>query len=205
MIEEQTNLNTGKAWSEMDEADLRSEVKRKVPVARVFAPGYTVNWGAFDNNFMFAFSHLISAFQTHKALVPELAEGGPVEFVFDRQSAKSIILAGWDAYVENRHESIRDQFGTAPRFEDDEEFLPLQAADFLAWWIRYWHEGKWHEADGDEGWKLVRKQGQAGIRSIDMSLDEDGIAQALRKNLHRMIGAGSTVYDVTFSYDAPPL
>ena len=35
MIEEQPNINTGKPWSEMDNADLRHDVKRKVPVDRI--------------------------------------------------------------------------------------------------------------------------------------------------------------------------
>jgi hypothetical protein len=35
MIEERPNLNTGKAWSDVDVFDIRWQVKRKVPVDEI--------------------------------------------------------------------------------------------------------------------------------------------------------------------------
>ena len=35
MIEERPNLNTSKAWSDMDDADLRWQVKRKISVSEI--------------------------------------------------------------------------------------------------------------------------------------------------------------------------
>ena len=51
-----------------------------------------------------------------------------------------MILSTWDGYLQTKPQEVRDLFGATPRFEDYREFLPLQAADLWAWWIRKWHE-----------------------------------------------------------------
>jgi hypothetical protein len=70
---------------------------------------------------------------------------------------------------------MRDLFGTAPRFESDECFLPLQAADFWAWWVRRGYE------DGKLG---MYSQGEFGtwrghkhIVHLGISLSEDDIVR----------------------------
>jgi hypothetical protein len=62
-----------------------------------------------------------------------------IDFIFDQQSQKNIILRAWDEYVETKQPGVRELYGGAPRFEDDKKFLPLQAADLWAWWIRKWY------------------------------------------------------------------
>jgi hypothetical protein len=64
----------------------------------------------------------------------------PIDFIFDNQNEKTAILNGWDLYRASAPERIHKLLGAMPRFEDDEQFLPLQAADMLAWWCRKWEK-----------------------------------------------------------------
>ncbi len=61
-----------------------------------------------------------------------------VDFYFDDCSEKKPLLQGWNDFVNAVGERSRAFIGAAPRFVNDEEFLPLQAADFFAWWMRSW-------------------------------------------------------------------
>jgi hypothetical protein len=45
----------------------------------------------------------------------------------------------WDQYVSSAPEDAM-KFGSAPRFESDERFLPLQGADLWAGAVRLWTE-----------------------------------------------------------------
>jgi len=95
----------------------------------------------WKNPYFFLFRQLLDRFHEHRV---KFEDGLPldqkVDFIFDDQSEKSYILAAWDEIVEGQVDEIRDRFGATPRFENDQEFLPLQAADFLAWWVREWFE-----------------------------------------------------------------
>ncbi len=69
-------------------------------------------------------------------LVPQ---GQKIDFIFDKAGESKAILEVWGDYIKNRPDEIRQYYGATPRFEDDEEFKPLQAADFWAWWVRRWY------------------------------------------------------------------
>lgn len=61
-----------------------------------------------------------------------------IDFYFDLAPEKKILSEIWDQYKLRTKDQVRDYYGREPRFEDDEDFLPLQAADYRAWWIRKW-------------------------------------------------------------------
>ena len=98
-------------------------------------PYRSIDWGKFESDFTFAFSYLMDAFVRNRGLMAGIGEDEPISFFFDKHSDEKHILQGWYDYVDNR-EDLRKHFRTAPRFEDDTEFLPLQAADFFAGFIR---------------------------------------------------------------------
>jgi len=99
------------------------------------------NLGPFENPYFTLFRGLIDRFHADRHLYnPILPEGEKVEFFFDNQTEKQIIKREWDAYMDKREDEIRQLYAGEPRFEDDQEFLPLQAADFWAWWTREWYE-----------------------------------------------------------------
>jgi hypothetical protein len=70
-------------------------------------------------------------------------EGGriPIEFVFDQQDGVSdTIDLSFDQIKRNIPRRARKLIKGKPRFEDDKQLLPLQAADFLVWHLRREHE-----------------------------------------------------------------
>jgi hypothetical protein len=86
------------------------------------------------NPFYLAFGRMITGF-AHKQRALGLQE--KVDFIFDERSKeKKQIRDAWDAYKESADPDIKPYIGSDPRFENDIEFLPLQAADLNAWWIR---------------------------------------------------------------------
>lgn len=57
-----------------------------------------------------------------------------VMFFFDQNKNEGIIAAAWEDFKNSR--IIPTPLSLRPIFEDDKDFLPLQAADFFAYWLR---------------------------------------------------------------------
>ena len=61
----------------------------------------------------------------------------PLEVIFDKQSGiEAPFLRAWDDFFETLSPREKQIFESRPRFERDERFLPLQAADLQAYWMR---------------------------------------------------------------------
>ena len=73
-------------------------------------------------------------------MIEYLPTGSTVDFYFDEQTGEnSAIWANWNVYLSNQPDEMREKYGRKPRFEKDHVFLPLQAADFAAWYARIYH------------------------------------------------------------------
>jgi hypothetical protein len=60
---------------------------------------------------------------------------------------KRLCAEGWTYWKQTSPKERQELLGDDIRHEDDKEFLPLQAADLLAWWIREWNrQGKLMES-----------------------------------------------------------
>jgi hypothetical protein len=78
-------------------------------------------------------------------MIPEFVRGmeslglppGPVDFVFDDVSEKENVLSSWKDFKAAFPEEAKMIPGP-PIFRSDMDYLPLQAADLLAWWVRHW-------------------------------------------------------------------
>jgi hypothetical protein len=68
----------------------------------------------------------------------------PVHFVFDEHSSKVPCLEGWDLIKQNSRSEVAKYLGDVPAFKNEEDALPLQAADLYAYWVRRW------EVDGNK-------------------------------------------------------
>ena len=65
----------------------------------------------------------------------------PVNFVFDEQGQHGLNALSWFGPLrDSLKEPHRTMLSNTPNFRDDCDFLPLQAADMLAWHIRRVHE-----------------------------------------------------------------
>lgn len=108
---------------------------------RVWIDNAIINWTRFKDPYYMSFFGLIDGFHSFRATteidrVRELTPlDKPIDFYFDNQSSKTMIEKLWDDYVAQRADEFKHLYGAKPRFKDDEIFLPLQAADFWAWWV----------------------------------------------------------------------
>jgi hypothetical protein len=67
----------------------------------------------------------------------------PVDFIFDEQGKESdVIQRSWRFTVENAPPRFKPLLGQRPIHRDEKEFLPLQAADLLAWQSRRFYDEK---------------------------------------------------------------
>jgi len=81
-------------------------------------------------------------------LTAELARGlenlglsqEPISFIYDDQMhEKATLIEAWEwGHARSRHDppQLKEIMSRIPSFENDKRVLPLQAADFLAWWLR---------------------------------------------------------------------
>jgi hypothetical protein len=58
------------------------------------------------------------------------------DIYFDNDATPEWSLDNWDDITRPLPLYAQEHVGEKPRFVDDEQFMPMQAADFLAWWIR---------------------------------------------------------------------
>ena len=161
------------------------------------------HWGMFQNPFFTAFRCLLGMFHHHWNVTSQvIPEGQTVDFIFDNQTEKTAILSSWDEFMARQSAELRPRFGATPRFENDEEFLPLQAADFWAWWIRKWYEDGPDVVEekvnsGDFG---VWKRNRSSFPTLAISFDENQLVEEMIKVAREHLPQGRIIYDVQFSW-----
>lgn len=147
---------------------------------RIFVPGYKgVNWrsDALANPHYFAFRSLLDMFHSRKAeFANAVPIDQPVDFIFDDHTKKKALLGAWDEYIASRKPEIRGRYGEVPIFRDDRKFLPLQAADLFAWWIREWYETGESVEDLIKAADFGTWKGKPGAHHFIMDANEDQIA-----------------------------
>ena len=116
---------------------------------RLWVPGLEIEAGFLGRPYLVAWRALFDTFHIRRldGLEKIIPLDKKVDFIFDERTEKAHILPIWNLYVADKGERIRELYGAAPRFENDQDFLPLQAADFWAWWLREW-------AERDELWRI---------------------------------------------------
>ena len=100
-----------------------------------------VHFKMWNNPWYMAFRILLDKFHSEREKIREICPlDQKIDFIFDNRSEKASILSVWDEIIANRESKIQEYYGATPRFENDQDFLPLQAADLWAWWVREWYE-----------------------------------------------------------------
>jgi len=138
--------------------------------------------GKWTNPYIFSLRRLIDSF-LHDRSLPQIEKQLPsnekMDFIFDDKSEKSLILSAWDEVVEKFSEEMRNHYGATPRFENDQEFLGLQAADLWASWVRHWYEeDSFDPPDRMKNFDFMTWRGQKrGF--FHLSMQEDHIVSVL--------------------------
>ena len=129
-------------------------------------------------------------------MISGLLTDQPIDFYFDDHSSKNGILAAWDHYINSRGAEIRGLYGATPKFENDEKFLPLQAADFLAWWMRRAYAtrtiNKVQECSIPE-WNATKL-----VPNSHIWLTEDDMSETLTRWVREKIDPALPIYRVKF-------
>ena len=151
--------------------------------ARLYVPNNTIDWDFADNIYRFTFHGLLNTFNRNRAVVESaIPPDQAVDFIFDERMEKKSIKDEWDGFVESREPEIRKLFGSSPRFGNDQDFLPLQAADFWAWWV----QKRWPDTDREE--KLLAGdfdtwRGEKNYPKLLIFYDEQTIVDLLAEHL----------------------
>ena len=155
LITKTSDVENAKArlWSDRDEIQWRSQDDAKNVLLRLFLDLF--------------FQQCWDDKQLHEWLSP----GDKIDIYFDNDAGSSNITNAWYDNLHLRPDHIAEFVGERPRFGDGEEFLPLQAADFFAWWVREGYEtGNISKIlNGDFGtWRGERKWGFRLFADEDM-------------------------------------
>ncbi len=162
---------------------------------------WSVNLGVWTNPYFVVFRVLLDGFHTQRSNFTSVPAGEKVDFILDERAEKIPILQVWDEYLENRED--KDQFGATPRFEDDQEFLPLQAADLWAWWVREWYEeDASHVPDKLRDIDFGKWQGKRR-RKIILSISEDQLFEALQAVAIGLFAQGSYIVSTSLGPISP--
>ena len=164
-------------------------------------------FGHFRRNLIgYVFCGLLGMFHEARIQQPELANVLPldqkVDFYFDKHSGGAgEIASDWEEFADEQAEQIRSLYGTMPRFEDDEEFLPLQAADFFAWWVRLAYEDKGEHKRYREAIFGKATSENKTIPSIGFTFSEDQLVNALITRVRTGtygVGPDVPIYDAKY-------
>ena len=167
---------------------------------RIWGDNLIIDWNFADRPFSFCYAGLMGTFHSMRIkhdpsgqMAGLLPLDQKVDFYFDMQSEREEIQSAWENFKTSESDDIEALYGALPRFENDEEFLPLQAADFWAWWVRKGYETdklfeyKYGRFDGWETTKLVP--------FIDIFFTEDTIVEHLIERVRDKIGPDRPLYD----------
>lgn len=158
--------------------------------------GFPIIWDEYADPFYIAFRFLFDMFHLYRE---EMTRGIPldqkVEFYFDEQSQKKTIFAIWDNYIKHRGDESK-YYGNVPRFENDDEFLPLQAADFWAWWVREWCKSGATENIGKPAfYSFERPSTSRPHMYISVPVDENAITKNLVNSLRKIVPPDVPILD----------
>ena len=148
-------------------------------------PPYMVNVEKLEDPYFFAWKATIDMLaQEHASM--DLRER--VDFVFDDQAEKDAIRAHWNRY-KLPIATETDQFTeNDPLFCSVEDSLPLQAADFWAWWVRNWEENaildgvaRLEFSSGGSSWS-----GERNIPRPSMRLSKDDLKKEFARSFENI-------------------
>jgi hypothetical protein len=106
---------------------------------RITVPGLRINWAGWKNPYLVGFRTLTDVINRRRnELSPALSLYDKIDFYFDERVEKLRVIWAWDRIAAKLPPEDAILYSKTPRFENDEEYLPLQAADFWAWWVRRW-------------------------------------------------------------------
>jgi len=148
---------------------------------RIIASYPFAEWGDRLSPYHMAFRCLIDRFHNSRHLYSEfIPDDARVHFVFDDEIRKKrLIIREWDSYLEKRSTELRRLYDDDPWWRNDEEFLPLQAADLWAGALfRAYRSGLSGQAAMDTDKRDLGAR--TGVDKLAIEFSGDDLERALR-------------------------
>jgi hypothetical protein len=130
-----------------------------------------------------------------------------VKFIFDTQMFEDKkIIAGWENQFANMPRHSRQLLDGMPQFESEEEFLPLQAADFYAWWARrHWKDYPDHRVSVNQNYRYPFPwKSHRSVPFFEVSWSEAEVTNALWAIAGVSGRAGAAFWATTSASARPP-
>jgi hypothetical protein len=141
--------------------------------SRIFAPDLTIRWHEL-HPYLIAYRLLLDSLLAARPTLEDIIPHGErIDFYFDERSEKGLICSLWNDYVAGRSPDLRDFYGATPRFGDDNKLLPLQAADFWAWWVRRFYASGTPQDALDLNFGTFQRAPDTDILVLDIWADEE--------------------------------
>lgn len=110
-----------------------------------------------------------------------------IDFVFDEEvMEKSVLLKNWCDMISATPPEESQFVGSTPVFEDDEDFLPIQAADLIAWIQR----NRWQASNEGVSLYIPCWAEKRDIPGMIITYDEASIGRVLRPAARRLTELG---------------
>jgi hypothetical protein len=174
----------------------------KSAMGRLFVPGVEIDFYKFADPYFIAFWTLIGRFHQARPEMESAYQNERIDFFFDMHSHKKRIINMWQSFCDGSTDEQKKYYGSFPKFEDDNQFVALQAADLWCWWIRKWHTSGdfFNERNSAIKTGILKKTNDRKILHVDIRLDEESIVRMLTRCLHRELAAkyghGKDIYDL---------
>jgi Protein of unknown function (DUF3800) len=167
--------------------------------SRICVGTQAIDWDRLADPFFFTFRATLELLHAKRHQSPMLPQNERIDFIFDTNSQKEAIISGWNEFLALRSDRERSLYGETPRFVNDRDFLPLQAADLWAWWCREWHEegSPLIKTASDEDAMLVDglpSSKKTGNSIIHLTYKEEDLVKNFL-GLAKIIYPGAAVYD----------
>lgn len=164
---------------------------------RILVPSMDIDWDKYASPYIVAFRCLMDIFHTARNdMIEFFPKNQKIDFFFDDNSEKEVIIEMWDNYIKNRSEKVREFYGSLPHFKNDEEFLPLQTADFWAWWVRKWYKENTPEKVQKWGFEDFKPNKKRKYLRIEIVINQDDLMENMIKLIRSFIGPEKPIIDL---------
>jgi len=167
---------------------------------RINVPNQRIDWSGWRNPYIAGYRVLMDTFHLTRDGIqknaPTLPADAKIDFYFDERGEKGEIRKAWSRYLDSRDPKARALYGNEPRFENDRTFLPLQAADLWAWWVRKWcAEGQESLARGLLTLDFGRWKAKSPVARTHMQIDEEKWVGVLADTVAPLVGRLVPIFD----------
>ena len=164
--------------------------------ARLWVPNWEIDFGHLNNPYLFAWQAFMDMFHLRQGEFDELVPlGSKIIFVYDDRSDSKHIINAWADYVGSKSAAVQDRFPETPLFLNEKEFVPLQAADFCAGWVRSCFE-KSNPYSVLKELSYEQLEPSREVPMLCLELSHEQIFESIISITRNIVGRNAIIYDM---------